>query len=142
MRIGAWCAATGMVALLALPTVACGSGGTGTPPAGGEVTVSMTEFSLTLSSSDLPAGTYTFVAKNDGKIAHALEIGGNGLEEKETAQLSPGKSDTLTVTLKDGTYQLYCPVDGHRGMGMSLDLTVGGAGSSGGDGSSGGSGGY
>ncbi len=72
---------------------------------------------------ELSAGTYTFVATNSGETTHALEIEGEGLEE-ETDDLSPGDSGSLTVTLEAGDYTLYCPVDGHRAMGMEVQITV------------------
>ena len=31
----------------------------------------------------------------------------------------------LAVTLKNGSYVLYCPVANHRALGMQTDLTVG-----------------
>ena len=62
---------------------------------------------------------------NNGTIAHALEINGNGLEEK-TGDIQPGATATLRVTLaKDGSYELYCPIDGHRAQGMRATVTVG-----------------
>jgi hypothetical protein len=37
------------------------------------------------------------------------------------------------VTLpKNGTYEMYCPVDGHKALGMKGKLTVGGSGAAGG----------
>jgi uncharacterized cupredoxin-like copper-binding protein len=36
-----------------------------------------------------------------------------------------GGSAKLTVDLnKPGTYEMYCPVDGHREMGMEGEITV------------------
>ena len=74
----------------------------------------------------------TFEATNAGTIGHALEVEGNGVEEK-TGTISPGSSAKLTVDLsKKGTYEVYCPIDGHRAMGMEAKLVVGGTGSGGG----------
>jgi uncharacterized cupredoxin-like copper-binding protein len=39
-------------------------------------------------------------------------------------KLNPGETKTLLVELKPGTYEVYCPVPGHKPHGMSLDLTV------------------
>jgi len=38
------------------------------------------------------------------------------------------------VTLKDGTYDLYCSVPGHKALGMDTKLTVGSGGGAGGGG--------
>ncbi|MFE6177072.1 cupredoxin domain-containing protein [Streptomyces sp. NPDC056464] len=117
--------------------VACGGGngdggGSSSPapeqsgePGTTQVDVKMTDFKMELSETTLKAGDYTFVAKNDGDHDHALEIEGSGTEQK-TRTLEPGESANLTITLKDGTYEVYCPVDDHKGMGMKTELTVGG----------------
>ncbi|MDF3148714.1 MULTISPECIES: cupredoxin domain-containing protein [unclassified Streptomyces] len=108
-----------------------GGGSTSSPPEqSGEpgttrVDVKMTDYKMQLSRTTLEAGDYTFVAKNDGQHDHALEIEGSGTEE-ETRTLAPGESANLTITLKDGTYEVYCPVDGHKDLGMKTELTVGG----------------
>ncbi|MFL6142878.1 MAG: hypothetical protein ACJ72N_13560 [Labedaea sp.] len=138
MRGAGWRIA-GIAAVAMLGASACGA----TAPTATEVTVSMTDFALQLSTSDLTPGAYTFVAKNDGYTRHAIEIAGNGLDATRTAELAPGGSERLSVTLADGTYQLYCPVTGHRQKGMSLELRVdGAAGGSTDSGGGGGGGGY
>lgn len=91
---------------------------------GTKVTVDESEFALKMSSMTLKAGTYTFVAKNVGQATHALEIEGPGVEGKETKDLAPGQSASLTVALREGSYELYCPVDGHEDKGMKMTLTV------------------
>ena len=71
----------------------------------------------------------TLDVKNDGQIAHALEVEGpNG--EAKTGTIDPGSSATLTVDLsKPGTYEMYCPIDNHKGMGMKGTVVVAGGGS-------------
>jgi uncharacterized cupredoxin-like copper-binding protein len=63
---------------------------------------------------------------NNGKIAHALEIEENGVEQKIGA-IQPATGATLRVTLtKDGSYELYCPIDGHKERGVQGTISVGG----------------
>ncbi len=95
-------------------------------PAGKATTVNvdLTEFKLGLSQKTFKPGTYTFVAKDAGHTVHALSIDGPGLEDKATDKLTPGKSGSLTVTLKKGTYKLYCPVGHHEAQGMKTQITV------------------
>ncbi|MFF3332962.1 cupredoxin domain-containing protein [Streptomyces sp. NPDC002888] len=102
------------------------SGKPGTP----QVNVKLVDFKMELSERTLKAGAYTFVVKNDGHHDHAMEIEGSGMEQK-TRQLAPGESANLTVSLKDGTYKVYCPVDDHKDLGMKTELTVGGTASTG-----------
>jgi uncharacterized cupredoxin-like copper-binding protein len=107
------------------------SSGTGAPQQ--TVSISEKEFSLTPSTAKVTSpGTVAFKVTNDGQVAHALEIEGNGVEE-ETETIQPGKSATLTVKLsKAGSYEIYCPIDGHKDKGMKGEITVGGSAGSGG----------
>jgi uncharacterized cupredoxin-like copper-binding protein len=124
-------AVAGIFVLLA---VGCGSGGgTETTSAGGQaVSIGESEFALDPSTVQVDqAGTVTFRITNNGSIDHAFEVEGQGVEE-ETETIKPGESAELAVDLsKDGEYEFYCPVDGHRQMGMEGTLTVGAGGGGG-----------
>jgi uncharacterized cupredoxin-like copper-binding protein len=97
------------------------------------VSVHETEYKLTPNTISLSkTGTYVFKGVNDGTTTHALEIEGKGVEE-ESSDISAGSSGTLKVTLsKAGTYEIYCPIDGHKSLGMKGMITVGGGAGSGG----------
>ena len=71
------------------------------------------------------AGTATFRLTNDGGTTHALEIEGQGIEE-ETDEIAPGETAEVTVDLKEGQYEFYCPVSNHKELGMEGTLVVGG----------------
>ncbi|WP_370065566.1 hypothetical protein [Streptacidiphilus sp. MAP5-3] len=83
-----------------------------------------TEFKLTLSTTAFKPGAYTFVAQNAGTVSHALAISGPGVPTHQTPILSPGGKADLSVTLKPGSYELWCPVDGHKALGMDTHITV------------------
>jgi uncharacterized cupredoxin-like copper-binding protein len=85
------------------------------------VQVTESEFKIVLASTDLKAGKITFDVKNDGAIPHDLAI--VGMSDK-TKQIPAKGSAKLTVTLKAGTYELYCSVAGHKEAGMDLKVTV------------------
>jgi len=111
---------------LALVLAGCSSAGSGSPPAGGSpVSVQLTEYRVTPASITLDAGSYTFTATNAGTIGHALVVSGNGIDA-HTPDLAyaPGHKEGFTVTLKPGTYQYFCPIDGHRGLGMQGTLVI------------------
>jgi len=90
-------------------------------PAATKVPVGESEFKITLASTKFKAGEITFEAKNDGKIPHDLAIKQTG---DKTKLISPGGTAELKVTLKPGTYELYCTVPGHEAAGMKLNITV------------------
>jgi plastocyanin len=90
-----------------------------------------TEYKLTPANiSPSKSGKHTILAMNQGKITHAIEVegGGAGGKDVRSADIAPGKSATITVDLKAGkTYTWYCPIDGHKGLGMKGTITVGGS---------------
>ena len=119
--------------VVALGLAGCGSDEDTSSASGNTIEVSLTDFALDPSrvSVDEP-GTYTFRAVNDGQTVHALELEGHGVEE-ETEEIQPGETAELTVELTEaGDYELYCPVDDHRGKGMEGTVVVGGSGAGGG----------
>jgi uncharacterized cupredoxin-like copper-binding protein len=127
------------LALAATVLTACGSDSneaatTGAAGGGQTVAISETEFALDPSSVQVDtAGTVTFRVTNDGGADHALEVDGEGIEE-ETGTIRPGESAELTVELKEGSYELYCPIGNHRDQGMEGTLTVGAGGAGAGTG--------
>lgn len=92
------------------------------------------EYKLTLSRSHLSAGKPTLVLVDKGKLAHSLSISGPGLKKRLiTGTIKPGSSRGVTVTLKVGTYTLWCPQPGHAALGMKTTFKAGsGSGSGGG----------
>jgi plastocyanin len=80
---------------------------------------------LTFDKTELTAkpGKVTITMDNPSDVPHAVEVEGNGVEE-ETKTLTKGTAD-VTVDLKAGKYEFYCPVDGHKEAGMEGTLTVG-----------------
>jgi plastocyanin len=71
---------------------------------------------------DAKAGKVTIDFDNPSSVPHAVEIEGNGVEE-ETKTITKDKA-SVTVDLKAGTYDFYCPVGNHRAEGMEGKLTV------------------
>jgi uncharacterized cupredoxin-like copper-binding protein len=98
------------------------------------IVIKETEMKLSPSTVTLSKpGTYSFKAENKGSTEHSLEIEGNGVKSKggEVGEarleqtLNPGQSDVLTLTFQEpGTYEMYCPVIGHRLAGMKGEVVV------------------
>ncbi len=94
---------------------------------GEAVAISLQEFLLDPSELTLEAGSYTFEAINDGSIGHALVLEGEGISVgTPDSSYDPGTSESFTVDLAPGTYEIYCPVPGHRDAGMVGTITVSG----------------
>ena len=74
------------------------------------------------SSWDAKAGEVKIDFDNPSSVPHAVEVEGNGVE-KETEVVTKGKS-SVSVDLKAGTYEFYCPVGKHKQAGMEGTLTV------------------
>lgn len=141
-------ATIGVLAALAVIASGCGNGsGYGSSPAaastssssdsgaaaptsssGGEtVKISETEYSLTPSDVKVKPGTVTFDVSNDGETVHGLEVEGPDGDQDLASDLQPGDTGELSVDLsKPGTYEMYCPIDDHKGMGMTGEITVAG----------------
>jgi plastocyanin len=129
MHIRSTAAKIALIPLAALGALSLAGAGAGSAGASGTSTIKAieTDFHIALSKKSFSPGTYTFVAVNKGKTTHALAITGPGLKNADTADISPGQSVKLTVTFKDGKYDIYCPVPGHKMLGMNLNVTVKGA---------------
>jgi uncharacterized cupredoxin-like copper-binding protein len=87
------------------------------------VEVQLTEYQINMPDT-LPAGSVTFNVINAGKEDHSLAVEANGYHGELPEPLKRGDRHPLDVTLKPGTYNVYCPVDGHKGKGMARTLTV------------------
>jgi uncharacterized cupredoxin-like copper-binding protein len=72
------------------------------------------------------AGTVTLTMDNPSgnSSPHAIAVEGNGVD-KDGPTVQPGSGPSkVSVKLKPGKYEFYCPVDGHRKAGMEGTLTV------------------
>ena len=108
----------------AAPTTSTSATSTPAAAGGGTVALGESEFKITPKDATAKAGKVTIDVKNDGQIVHNLNVEGNGIAEKKTADLQPGSSGKLTVNLKPGKYEMYCSIDGHRASGMEGTITV------------------
>jgi plastocyanin len=89
------------------------------------ITVTLTEWKVELSKDTVKAGSVTFRVTNDGSMAHSLYVKGAGVA-KGTRDLAKGESAALTLQLKAGTYDVYCPMaeGSHQVAGMDHKIVV------------------
>ena len=123
-----------LLALLpaALLLAACGGtsgGGNGASGVIQTIQISEKEYSLNPSTLTVPKpGTYEFDVTNDGQITHAFTIEQSGGGEAKTGDIDPGSHKTVKFSFSaSGKYEMYCPIDGHKDMGMAGMISVGGA---------------
>lgn len=90
------------------------------------VDVSLFEWGISAGVLQVQAGVVTFQVGNDGQVGHALKVTGVGVSA-ETEVFAGGQSRTLELTLAPGEYALWCPVAGHRALGMETALSVPGS---------------
>jgi uncharacterized cupredoxin-like copper-binding protein len=131
------------VAALALIAAGCGSssnsstsstGASATQPSGsasgGGQAVSLSAdpngaLKFTQTSLTAKAGKVTVQMSNPSSsgIEHGIAVEGNGVDQ-DGPIVQPGGTSTLSVNLKPGTYEFYCPFDSHKQQGMTGTLTV------------------
>lgn len=71
------------------------------------------------------AGTVTLTMANpktSGK-PHGVAVEGSGVD-KDGPVVQPGGTSTVTVTLKPGRYEFYCPIAAHKKAGMKGTLVI------------------
>ena len=96
-----------------------------TADAGASVAVTLSDFMLMPGTLTAKAGSVSFAVKNAGPTVHNLTIlDSAGKVVGATANLKPGESATLTVSLNAGAYTAICSLAGHESLGMKDILTV------------------
>ncbi len=92
-------------------------------PEARRVDVTLTDYHIDM-PTHLKSGKTAFVVKDASKRKHNFEIQGQGVDKKFLNNLSPGQTKVLHITLEDGSYTVFCPLDGHRNKGMEATVTV------------------
>lgn len=90
------------------------------------VAVTLNEFKVGLSRDSVKAGVVVFRVKNSGTMSHGFWVTDGNKLDKGTPDVPAGQEATLTVTLKAGVYDAYCPVSdlSHQKAGMTRKLIV------------------
>ena len=69
------------------------------------------------------SGAVTITMSNPSTLPHGIAVEGNGVD-KDGETVMQGGTSTVSVDLKPGKYEFYCPVDSHKQAGMEGTLTV------------------
>ena len=89
------------------------------------VPVTLTEYKVELGRDSVRAGTIKFQVKNEGAATHGFYVRGEGVD-KGSREIPAGQSGSLSLTLKPGTYEVFCPMAdlSHKKAGMTTKLHV------------------
>jgi uncharacterized cupredoxin-like copper-binding protein len=130
----------GLVAAVLL-AASCGDAGQDAN-AGSGVAATLKDFSITLETANVTAGSTTFDIVNDGPSSHELEVFRTDLADDalpvdgstvaddqleivdEVEDIAPGTSTSLTVELPAGHYVVICNIADHYEAGMHAGVTV------------------
>ncbi|HUQ77896.1 MAG TPA: cupredoxin domain-containing protein [Patescibacteria group bacterium] len=99
------------------------------PGAGASTATNATPITVRDFKFDTPdvavTGTVALAVTNAGPTVHDLTIrDSSGKVLGETADLTAGASETLTVDLPAGKYVIFCSLPGHESLGIKGTLTV------------------
>jgi uncharacterized cupredoxin-like copper-binding protein len=130
----------GLVAAVLLAS-SCGDAGQDAKTGSG-VGTTLRDFSITLETANVTAGSTTFDIVNDGPSSHELEVFRTDLADDalpvdgstvaddqleivdEVEDIAPGTSTSLTVELPAGHYEVICNIADHYEAGMHAGVTV------------------
>jgi plastocyanin len=89
------------------------------------VRVTLSEWKIEMARDTLRPGPVTFEVRNGGTMTHGFYVRGEGVD-KGTRDIAARESASLTVTLKPGTYEVFCPMSelSHKQAGMSRKVVV------------------
>jgi plastocyanin len=114
-----------------LLAVGCGgddskqSSRTVTVDGGGTVKVTAREYAFDPDRVVLKGGgSLTIELTNDGDLAHNIRVRGAGEEIGGTPSFPSGRTESATVRLEPGKYELLCTVGDHADLGMKGELEV------------------
>jgi uncharacterized cupredoxin-like copper-binding protein len=103
------------------------------------VKITEKEFKITPLPTAVKAGKVTFKIKNAGALDHTFDVFKTSLSASKlpvkndrvtlkpfatSGPFKPGKSGTLSITLKPGKYVLLCNISGHYKAGQRIAFTV------------------
>ena len=89
------------------------------------IQVTAKEFYVAVSRHTVKAGPAIVELVNFGEDPHDLRLQRvGGAHIAGTQEVQPGAYVDLNVTLRRGTYRLWCGVGNHRQLGMTAVLTV------------------
>ena len=91
---------------------------------GDRIDLRMREYRILPQQPSVAPGAITIGVRNDGLQSHRLAIGEGRNAIRQTRIIPPGASATLSITLPEGDYELFCSLSNHDTLGMTGDLDI------------------
>ena len=113
-----------MVLVIGAVGVVAVAGGEGGTAGSTTVSVTLTEFAITLQPATAPEGRVTLQIHNAGAAEHNVAVASLG---KRTPNIAVGGNATLELGSISEAVELICEVPGHKESGMKSTLAVGSA---------------
>ena len=85
------------------------------------VDITQWEWVIEPQRDEVKTGKVTFVVTNTGNLEHNFVV--EGMDETIELIL-PQDTQSLSMTLRPGTYTLICDLSGHREAGMETQFTI------------------
>ncbi len=105
-----------LTSLAALTAAGCNSSETTRRPSL-NVSITTRDFRLSPQNVAVRHGLVTFVVTNAGREPHNFKLRGRGHNRGGIATLRPGKTGSVTMRLKRGSYTMYCSLGRHETLG-------------------------
>ena len=131
-----------LLALAAVLTASCAAAEPQVDVGKGQIRADLREHVISLTSTEVRAGTVTFQVRNGGSIAHdfiviktdlapdKLPVDANTQKARDEGrvggvdELAPGTTANLRLDLAPGHYVIICNVPTHYQLGMRTELRV------------------
>ncbi len=102
-----------------------GGGGSATVAAGDTVEVAGGEYFFDPETIEVEGpGEVSIDFANEGSLAHNLTVLDGDQEIGATSTFEGGESDSLTLDLESGSYEMICTVGSHAAQGMTGQIEV------------------
>ena len=89
------------------------------------VRVKLSEYDMELlNEKPIGPGLTVFEVTNEGEKEHSFVIEGLDVMQRLEENLKPGETRTISVELKPSGYNIYCPIDNHKNMGMASVIRI------------------
>mgnify|MGYP001562452195 CR=1 FL=1 len=89
------------------------------------VTITLHEWGLSMDKKTVNAGKIKFIITNNGpRLPHAFKIISKENNVEKAVSVNLDEVETMELVLEPGTYDIFCPLSGHKEKGIGNTLVV------------------